>query len=70
MAAIAPPIGQAHHSDMNFRSAAALVAIAAIVVVAWQTAGGPILTIALVILGLIVLASIIASLVRMARRRS
>ena len=55
---------------MNFRSAAALVAIAAIAVIARQTAGGPILTAALVILGLIVLASIVASLVRMGRRRS
>jgi len=55
---------------MNLRSAAALVAIAAIVVIARQTAGGPILTVALIVLGLIVLASIVASLVRMGQRRS
>lgn len=52
---------------MNFRAASGLLAIAAIGAIAWTTAGGPLLTVALVILGLIVLASLavfFASMVR------
>ena len=55
---------------MDSRAAFGLLAIGTIAAIAWTTAGGPLLTVALVILGLIVLVSLgvfFASMVRQIR---
>jgi len=56
---------------MDVRAAFGLLAIAGIAAIAWTTGGGPILTVSLVVLGLIVLLSLavfFASMVQEIRR--